>query len=267
MESINRKVVRMNPREIRSLIRRGKLRKPTAGMAPGYVQANLVILPKEEAFDFFVFAQRNPKPCPVLDVTEAGSHIPSFLAPGADVRTDLPLYRIYQKGELTSEVEDITPYWRNDMVAFLLGCSFTFEAALESEGIYLKHIQDGKNVAMYVTNRPCVTAGIFQGPLVVSMRPLPREKLVDAVRITSRYPEFHGAPLHIGNPSDLGIKDISKPDFGSPVTILPNEEPVFWACGVTPQAIALKIKIPLMITHAPGYMFVSDVKESHYLAY
>ncbi len=254
----------MEPREIRHLIRKGKFKKNTTGLAPGYVQANLVVLPKREAFDFFLFTQRNPKSCPVLDVTDTGNPIPAFLAPDADIRTDLCLYRIYQKGKLTSEVEDITSYWQDDMVAFLLGCSFTFEAALERNGIALRHTRAGKNVAMFITNRPCKAAGIFHGPLVVSMRPLPRKKLVEAVRITSRYPAVHGSPIHIGKPSDLGINDIFKPDFGDPIDILSHEEPVFWACGVTSQAVALQAKIPLMITHAPGYMFISDIKDSYY---
>lgn len=248
-----------HPRKIRELIRRGELIRPTCGLAPGYAQANLVILPREVAFDFFLFCQRNPKPCPVLEVLEPGKYEPVLTAPTADIRTDVPRYRIYRNGELVSEEREITKYWRRDLVSFLLGCSFTFETALIRAGISLRHIEEGKNVAMYITNIATVPAGIFSGPLVVSMRPVSLAKVVRAVQITSRFPSVHGAPVHIGDPEKIGLTDLAKPDYGDPIEIKKDEVPVFWACGVTPQAVALKSKPPLMLTHSPGHMFITDL--------
>ncbi|MDK2855472.1 MAG: hypothetical protein PWQ41_1227 [Bacillota bacterium] len=252
--------------ELRAAIRRGEYTQPTPGLAPGYAQANLVILPQKYAFDFLLFCMRNPKPCPVLDVTEVGSPIPRLAAPGADLRTDLPRYRVWEHGVLTAEVTDITAYWRDDLVAFLLGCSFTFEAALLTAGIPVRHIEEGRNVPMFITNRECTPAGIFHGPMVVSMRPIPQEQVVRAVQVTSRYPAVHGAPVHIGDPAAIGIRDVMKPDFGDAVTIKPGEVPVFWACGVTPQAVAMEAKPDFMITHAPGHMFITDLKNEQLAA-
>lgn len=250
----------LSPAELRSAIRKGDFDRPTPGLAPGYAQANLVVLPKDLAFEFLLFCQRNPKPCPVLDVTEPGDPEPKMVAPGADLRTDLPRYRIYEYGQMVAEVTDITNYWREDFVAFLLGCSFTFEEALLSAGIPVRHIEEEKNVPMYITNIPCRAAGFFQGPLVVSMRPIPAHLVTKAVQVTSRFPAVHGAPVHIGYPEVIGIKDIAKPDFGDAVTIYPGEVPVFWACGVTPQAVVMNSKPPLVITHAPGHMFITDLR-------
>ncbi|MFZ5627293.1 MAG: putative hydro-lyase [Bacillota bacterium] len=247
------------PEEVRGAIRKGEINRPTAGMCAGYAQANLAVLPKDLAFEFLLFCQRNPKPCPVLDVTEVGSFEPVLTAPGADLRTDIPKYRIYKNGQLVDETGDILNYWRDDLVAFLLGCSFTFESGLLQGGIPVRHIEEGRNVPMYITNIPCKPAGRFSGPMVVSMRPIPYQQVVKAVQITSRYPAVHGAPVHIGDPALIGIKDLDKPDFGDPVTIKPGEVPVFWACGVTPQAVAMQSKPPFMITHAPGHMFITDV--------
>ena len=251
------------PREVRRQIRQGNLLRPTCGLAPGFTQANLVVLPKEYAFDFLLFCQRNPKPCPVLEVLEPGKHEPTLTAPTADIRVDIALYRVYQNGKLTAEVKDIEEYWNDGLVSFLLGCSFTFETALIRAGISMRHIEEGKgkNVSMYVTNVPTTPAGIFQGPLVVSMRPIPRDKVVKAVQITSRYPGVHGAPVHIGEPERIGIADLSKPDWGDPSVFKENEVPVFWACGVTPQAVALQSKPTLMITHSPGHMFITDLRD------
>ncbi|MBP2637324.1 MAG: hypothetical protein H6Q72_3231 [Firmicutes bacterium] len=253
-----------SPEEVRAMIRRNEWTKPTSGMAKGFTQANLAILKKDIAFDFLLFCQRNPKPCPVLDVTEAGSPVPRLVAPTADIRTDIPRYRIYKQGELVDEVTDILNYWEDDMVAFLIGCSFTFEHPLMNSGIPVRHIEENCNVAMYKTNIPCIKAGRFEGPVVVSMRPIPEKDVVRAVQITSRFPSVHGAPIHIGNPAGIGIKDIDKPDFGDRVTIKPGEVPVFWACGVTPQAVAMQIKPELMITHAPGHMFITDVQDEKF---
>ncbi|MCC5467384.1 putative hydro-lyase [Pelosinus baikalensis] len=254
----------MSPAEIRAIIRNNEWIKPTSGMAKGFTQANLAILKKDLAFEFLLFCQRNPKPCPILDVTEPGSPIPRLIAPGADIRTDIPKYRIYRSGELTEEVTDIMKYWEDDMVAFLIGCSFTFEHPLMNNGIPVRHIEENCNVAMYKTNIPCVKAGRFEGPMVVSMRPIPEKDVVRAVQITSRFPAVHGAPIQIGNPGRIGIKDINKPDFGDRVTIREGEVPVFWACGATPQAIAMEVKPELMITHAPGHMFIADVLDEQY---
>jgi len=254
----------MSPSEIRRVIRENKFTSPTAGLAKGFTQANLVILKKELAFDFLLFCQRNPKPCPVLDVTEPGIPIPTIVANDSDLRTDIPKYRIYKNGEMVDEVTDISEYWEDDMVCFLLGCSFTFEYPLIKNEIPVRHIEENCNVPMYKTNIQCVKAGKFQGPTVVSMRPIPEKDIVRAVQITSRFPSVHGAPIHIGNPEGIGIKDINKPDFGDMVTIKEGEVPVFWACGVTPQAVAMEVKPEIMITHSPGHMFITNVKEEQF---
>lgn len=253
------------PFEVREYIRKGEIQKPTAGMCRGYAQGNLVVLPKELAYDFLLFAQRNPKPCPVLEVTDVGSTEFKTIAPGSNITTDIPKYRVYKKGILEGEYTDIKSFWKEDFVAFMLGCSFTFESALIEEGIGVRHIECGSNVPMYITNIKCKPAGKFFGPMVVSMRPIPLNKVVKVVQITSRYPDVHGAPVHIGDPGLIGIKDIDRPDFGDPVEIKDDEIPVFWACGVTPQAVAMKVKPEIMITHAPGHMFITDIK-NHELA-
>lgn len=254
----------LTPTEARALIREGKWNRPTSGMAAGYTQANLAILKKELAFEFLLFCQRNPKPCPVLDVTEAGSPVPKLIAPDADIRTDIPAYRVYRHGELVDEVTDILSYWEDDMVAFLLGCSFTFEQAMLKNDIPVRHIEEDCNVPMYQTNIPCIKAGRFEGPMVVSMRPVPEKDVVRAVQVTSRFPAVHGAPVHVGNPASIGIRDIHQPDFGDRVTVKEGEVPVFWACGVTPQAVAMHMKPEIMITHAPGHMFITDMHEEQY---
>jgi uncharacterized protein YcsI (UPF0317 family) len=249
------------PPEVWASIRQGRWDRPTAGLAPGYAQANLAILPRADAFDFLRFAQRNPKPCPILEVLDAGDPIPRLTAPGADIRTDIARYRVYRDGQMVEERTDIRDLWRDDLVAFLIGCSFTFEQPLLDAGLPIRHIECGCNVPMYITNRDCVPAGRFAGKLVVSMRPIPAHLVPQAVTVTARYPAVHGAPVHIGAPEALGIADISRPDFGDAVPINPGEVPVFWACGVTPQAVALQSKVPFMITHAPGYMFVTGLTD------
>ena len=250
--------------EARHRIRTNQWRGVTSGVAPGHVQANLAILPRDLAFDFLLFCQRNPKPCPLLEVIEPGEIEPSLTAPGADIRTDAAGYRVYRNGELAAEVDTLDGYWQDDLVSFLLGCSFSFEQAMVDAGIPLRHQEEGKNVAMYITNLDTAPAGVFSGPMVVSMRPVKREQVVRAVQVTSRFPATHGAPVHIGSPRDIGIRDLDRPDFGEMVEIKPDEEPVFWACGVTPQAVALNCKPPLMITHAPGRMFITDQKDADY---
>ncbi|MBR61908.1 MAG: DUF1445 domain-containing protein [Dehalococcoidia bacterium] len=253
-----------NPKAIRNLIRNGEVDKSTAGMAPGYVQANLVIVPKDLAFEFLLFCNRNPKPCPVLEVTEAGSYEPVILAPGSDLRYDIPKYRVYRNGELEAEVTDIAQYWTDNLVAFLTGCSFGFETALIRAGIPLRHIETDTTVPMFITNIPTNPAGSFEGPMVVSMRPIKKHQVVRSVQVTSRFPSVHGAPVHIGRPEEIGIKDINNPDLGEPIEVKNDEVPVFWACGVTPQAVAMNSKPDLMITHAPGYMFITDAIDEEY---
>lgn len=248
-----------SPRELRLRIRRGEWTGVTAGLAPGYAQTNLVVVPREIAYDFLVFCQRNPKPCPLVDVADAGSPEPSLAAPGADLRTDVPRYRVYRRGRLEEELTDITRLWRDDLVAFLLGCSFTFEHAMERAGLPVRHIEDHRNVPMYVTSVACRPAGVLRGPMVVTMRPLPPAAVPRTVLVTGRYPKAHGAPVHVGDPAVLGIRDLARPDFGDPPRIEPGEVPMFWGCGVTPQAVAMAAKVDLMITHAPGHMFVTDL--------
>ncbi len=246
--------------QLRERIRNGEWQTPTSGAAYGYVQANLVMLPKTDGFNFLLFCIRNTKPCPILDVLEAGVFEPK-IAPGADLRRDLPLYRIYRDGIMEKEVTTVTSEFNEEMVSFLLGCSFSFENALQAAGVPVRNIDEGKNVSMYITNRSCVPAGPFTAPLVVSMRPMTPEKAVRAVQITTRFHLTHGAPVHIGDPDQIGIKDLQHPEFGDPVTIRPGEVPVFWACGVTSALAATSTPLPLVITHSPGHMFVSDLKD------
>jgi uncharacterized protein YcsI (UPF0317 family) len=249
-------------RAVREQARSGALAGPTPGLALGFVQTNLVVVPRDLAFDFLLFCQRNPKPCPLLEVIEAGQAEPSATAPGADVRTDLPRYRVYRHGELVDEPADLHPYWRDDLVTFLIGCSFTFENALLQAGVPLRHIEEGVNVPMYRTNIPCRGAGAFHGPMVVSMRPLTPAQAVTATRVCGRFPQAHGVPVHFGDPAAIGIRALDRPDYGDAVTVRPGEVPVFWACGVTPQAVATQARPPFLITHKPGHMFVTDLRDA-----
>ncbi|WP_201511838.1 putative hydro-lyase [Psychrobacter alimentarius] len=251
----------MTPEQVRGLIGKNQINQPTSGMCTGHIQANVVIVPKSLAYDFLLFAQRNPKSCPVLDVTDVGSSEPRLMAKGADLKTEVPKYRIYKHGDLVDEVSDLKDYWRDDLVCFLLGCSFSFESALLNASIPIRHIEDHHNVPMYLTNIDTEPAGQFHGKMVVSMRPIPYKLVTRAVQATSRFPQVHGAPIHIGDPSLIGINDIHSPDFGDASIIKAGEVPVFWACGVTPQSIAMTSKPELMITHAPGYMFICDPKD------
>lgn len=245
---------------LRAEIRSGRFRGTTSGRCPGVVQANLVILPAILASDFRLFCTRNPRACPLLEQTEPGEVSPRS-APSADLRTDAPLYRVYRRGELEAEVSDLTCFWRSDLVSFLLGCSFTFERALVESGIGLRHQEQGTVVPMYVTRKPNEPAGIFSGPLVVSMRPIPEERIDEVRAICGRYPLAHGEPIHAGAPGALGIADLSHPDYGEAVTIRRGEIPVFWACGVTPQAVAREARPEILLTHAPGHMFLTDLRD------
>ena len=261
-------VAELSPRRARALFADG-LVAPTNGWSRGYTQANLLAIPRELAADMLLFAQRNPKPCPVLEVLDAGEvrggilgGLPGSPDPGADVRTDLPAYRVYRDGELVAEVGDAREHWREDLVTFLIGCSFTFEHPLQAAGVAQRHTDAGRTVAMYRTSRECRPAGILTGPLVVSMRPVPADQVALAVRVSARYPGVHGAPVHVGDPAALGIDDLDRPDFGDPPVIEPGDIPVFWACGVTPQAMVMRSRVGLAITHAPGHMLITDQLDS-----
>lgn len=251
-----------SPEDARARLRKG-LTGATAGAAAGHTQANLISVPADWAYDTLLFCQRNPKPCPVLDVTDAGSFT-TVLADGADLRTDLPRYRVWQDGELVDEPTDVLGYWRDDLVSFLIGCSFTFEWALIEAGVPMRHIEQGRNVPMYVTGRQCRPAGRLHGPMVVTMRPVPARHLAAAIRESGLLPAVHGGPVHCGDPSGLGIEDLGRPDFGDAVDAEPDDIPVFWACGVTPQAAVTASRPPFAITHAPGQMFITDARDEQY---
>jgi uncharacterized protein YcsI (UPF0317 family) len=249
--------------QIRAACRSGSWTSPTSGLALGYQQANLVVLPQEYAFDFLLFCHRNPKPCPLLDVTDPGSAEPRRAAAGADLRTDLPRYAVYEQGRRVATPTDLLPWWRGDLVAFLLGCSFTFEAALLCAGLPVRHLEQGVNVPMFKTNLPNQKAGRFQGELVVSMRPFPAEVVDQAARLSARMPCAHGAPVHIGDPRQLGIADLQRPDFGDAVQLHAGDVPVFWACGVTPQVAIMAAQPSLALTHLPGCMFLTDLHDEN----
>lgn len=251
--------------EVRARIRQGLWTSHTSGLADEHVQGNLVVLPQALAGDFLRYCQRNPKPCPLLAVSEPGQSALPTLGSDIDVRTDLPRYRVWRHGELVDELTDITPLWRDDLVSFVIGCSFSFEQALLEAGLPLRHVEQGRNVAMYRTHLPTESAGPFAGPLVVTMRPLRAAAVIRAVQVTSRFPNVHGAPVHIGDPSLIGINDLARPDYGDAVDVLPDELPVFWACGVTPQAAIQQARPEFCISHAPGAMLITDLL-NHQLA-
>jgi uncharacterized protein YcsI (UPF0317 family) len=253
-------------RAARAAYRAGRV-APTSGVAHGLVQANLISVPADWAYDVLLFAQRNPQPCPVLEVLDAGA-VESRMAPGSDLRTDIPAYRIWRDGELAEETTDASAAWDEhpDLVSFLIGCSFTFEAGLADAGIPIRHRELDRNVPMYRTARQCAPAGRLRGELVVSMRPIPAGRVAEAVTISGRYPAVHGAPVHVGDPAALGIADLQAPEFGDAPEIRDGEVPVFWACGVTPQAAIMASRPPFAVTHAPGHMFLTDVPDAEYLA-
>ena len=250
------------PAQARALFRTTDV-ATTAGFSAGFAQANLIALDRKYAFDFLLFAQRNPKPCPLLGVLEPGE-VSSPLLAGGDIRTDIPSYRVFSHGSLIDEPTDATVYWTENTVAFVIGCSFTFEQALLDNNVPVAHIEQGVNVPMYLTNIDCEPAGVFSGKMVVSMRPIPASLVADAVRITSRYPAVHGAPVHVGEPGLIGIDDLAAPDFGDAVDIPAGWVPVFWACGVTPQSIVMHSKPELAICHSPGKMLITDVRDVAY---
>lgn len=250
---------------VRQHIRRGQWSSHTSGLADEHVQGNLVVLPKAYADDFLLYCQRNPKPCPVLAVSNMGARDLPTLGADIDIATDLPRYRVWRHGELVDQPTDVSALWRDDLVSFVIGCSFSFEQALMDAGLPLRHVQQGLNVAMYRTNMPTAAAGPFSGPMVVSMRPMKAADAIRAVQITSRFPNVHGAPVHIGDPALIGIADLSRPDYGDAVDVMPDELPVFWACGVTPQAAIQQARPEFCITHAPGAMLITDLL-NHQLA-
>lgn len=251
-------------RAVRLAARRGELKSPTPGISPGAVQGNLAILPRDWAEDFLRFCHLNQKPCPLLTVSEPGSYMLDELGEDIDIRSDVPLYRVFRDGKLDSEVSDIASLWRKDFVTFVLGCSFSFEEALVNAGIPVRHLDLGRDVSMYRTNIQTVKAGPYQGPMVVSMRPFSTADAIRAIQITSRFPKVHGAPVHFGNPHQIGISDLNEPDWGDRVPVEAEEVPVFWACGVTPQSVIEHAKPPICITHAPGHMLVTDRLNSDY---
>lgn len=252
----------ITPYDFRQAVRSGKFRGPTAGYCGDFAQANLAIIPAAHAHDFLRFCQSNPKACPLLAVGEPGQwHVPA-LGREVDIRNDVPGYNVYRDGKFAGEVRSLAELWENDFVVFAIGCSFSFEDMLAKEGIGLRHVEEGRNVPMYRTNIPNQRAGKFGGELVVSMRPMRGADAIRAIQITSRFPGVHGAPVHIGDPAELGIADLSKPEFGDAVTIRDGELPVYWACGVTPQTALMSARLPLAIAHKPGYMLMTDIRNA-----
>jgi uncharacterized protein YcsI (UPF0317 family) len=243
----------------RRAIRAGEFTGQTSGLAEGHVQGNVVILPKALAHDFLQYCQRNPKPCPLLAVSEPGRAALPSLGADLDIRTDVPRYRVWRRGELVAEPTDIRDLWQGDLVTFVIGCSFSFEQALIEAGLPVRHIEQGRNVPMFRTNIATAEAGPFGGPLVVTMRPMRAAAAIRAIQVTSRFPDVHGAPVHLGDPALIGIRDLSRPDYGDAVDVYPDEIPVFWACGVTPQAAIEQARPEFCITHAPGAMLITDL--------
>ncbi len=256
----------LTPLALRQAARSGAFDGPTSGFAHGFVQGNLAILPKDLAGDFLRFCQLNPKPCPIIGMSEVGNPMIPALGEDLDIRTDIPRYRVWKDGVMVDEPKDVLSWWRDDLVAFIIGCSHSFEEALLEDDLSIRHIEQGTTVPMYRTSIQCTPAGPFNGPMVTSMRPFKPADAIRAIQITSRFPAVHGAPVHIGLPEAIGIKDITKPDFGEPSPVMADELPVFWACGVTPQAVIAAAKVPFAITHAPGRMIVTDIKNSRLAA-
>ncbi|AJC80838.1 hypothetical protein IE4803_CH03672 [Rhizobium etli bv. phaseoli str. IE4803] len=258
-------VLDRQPEQIRLDVRSGAIAGQTSGMAPGFAQGNLVILPKQWARDFLRFCLENPKPCPLLAVGNPGDPSLANAGRNIDIRSDVPSYRVFRDGRLAEEISDIRHIWRDDFVSFLIGCSFSFEWALLNAGIGVRHIELGSNVPMYRTNIDCVSAGPFSGQFVVSMRPMKPAEAIRAIEITASMPQVHGAPVHFGDPLAIGITDLSRPDFGDSVPVKEGEVPVFWACGVTPQVALAQAKPPIAVTHSPGCMLVTDIRDENLL--
>lgn len=259
---------KMTGAEIRALCRSSDFDNQTSGLAPGFVQCNVVILPADAATHFETFCRLNPRPCPLLaSSAEPGAYQLPALGSDIDIRTDLPRYRVWKNGQVVEQRNEITQLWQDDWVAFALGCSFSFEEALTQAGIDIRNISEGVNVPMYRTHIDCSPAGPFEGKMVVSMRPMPAAEAIEAIQICARYPSVHGAPIHLGNPGLIGIDDLQRPDFGDPVSLREDDIPVFWACGVTPQVALEAARLPLAITHEPGHMLVTDLKNSELVSH
>lgn len=253
----------ISPRELRQKIRNGEFTGNTSGYSRGFVQGNLCILPADYAGEFLQFCQSNPKPCPLIGMASSpGDYRIPKLGEDLDIRSDVPSYRVFENGVLVRELQDIGELWRDDLVSFVLGCSFSFEEALIDDGLEIRNVSEGVNVPMYRTDIDCNGAGRFSGKMVVSMRPMIPSDAIRAIQICTRFPAVHGAPVHFGDPARIGIRDINRPEFGDPVTIRDDEVPVFWACGVTPQVAVEQARPPLCITHSPGCMLVSDLPNS-----
>lgn len=253
----------MTPKALREKIAKGEFDRPTAGECSGYIQTNMVALPRAYAKRFEAFAKANAKAIPVLEIISQGHHS-KVLAPEADILREIPKYNILREGVVVETVKDISAYAKEDLVFFLIGCSFSFENALIENGIPLRYVEEKKNVAMYRTNIKLTPVEGFEGEMVVSMRPVKKERVADACVITSHFPKTHGAPIHVGYPEMIGVSDIMRPDYGDAVEIKADEIPLFWPCGVTPQNVIAGLKLPFAITHAPGHMFVTDKKDSEY---
>ncbi|AQU88413.1 hypothetical protein B0W47_14185 [Komagataeibacter nataicola] len=253
-----------DPETVRKACRAGHIVNHTAGMATGYIQANLVMLPASLAADFHEFCQKNPRPCPLVGMSAPGQYTVPELGQDLDLRTDVPRYHVWKDGKMVDEVTDIRHYWQDDLVTFALGCSFSFENVMTACKVPLRHIQTGRTVPVYRTNIECTPVGPFAGPVVVSMRPFTSANIIRSVQISNEIPLAHGAPIHVGFPHEIGIADVMKPDYGEATDIMANELPVFWACGVTPQAVLAASKAEFAITHAPGAMLVTDT--NHCLA-
>ncbi|OED50955.1 putative hydro-lyase [Leisingera sp. S232] len=251
-----------DPQALRAAFRSGRYHSHTAGLGQGLLQANLAILPEAHALDFMRFCHRNPKPCPLTAVSDTGNPRMFTLGRDIDIRTDVPAYNIYRNGQLDATAGDISDLWRDDLVAFALGCSFTFEHAIQRAGIPLWHIDKNQTVPMFRSSIETVPAGPFGGAMVVSMRSIPKDRLEEVTEISRRFPLAHGAPIHCGDPAEIGIMDIAQPDWGDPAPVGPGEVPVFWACGVTPQVAIEAARLPLCITHKPGHMLITDVPEN-----
>ena len=252
----------ISPAELRQAIRNGDFTGNTSGFSPGFVQCNLAILPADWAADFLRFCQSNPKPCPLVASSNAPGDYSLPPLGDIDIRSDVPSYRVFRDGVFEEEVQDISSLWRDDLVVFALGCSFSFEEALLADGLDVRNVSEGVNVPMYRTNIDCTPAGPFQGKMVVSMRPFKAADAIRAVQICTRFPSVHGAPIHLGDPGLIGIENLDLPDYGDPVTLAEDELPVFWACGVTPQVALEEAKPPFAITHSPGHMLVTDLRNS-----
>ncbi|PHS04244.1 MAG: hypothetical protein COA78_16890 [Blastopirellula sp.] len=259
LNDLHKQLVGLDSQAIRSRIRSNSYQGHTAGLASGVLQANLVIMPEEFALDFFRFCQRNPKPCPLSGVSDTGNPILHTMGQDIDIRTDVSAYNIYRYGKLVNSTSDIVDIWQDDFVVFALGCSFTFEHAAQRAGIKMWHIENNTTVPMFRTDIDCVPSNRFGGKMVVSMRSILKDQVQLVSEISAKFPLAHGAPLHVGSPEEIGIADLEMPDWGNPAPIEQGHVPVFWACGVTPQVAIEEAQIPIIITHKPGHMLISDI--------